>query len=228
MNDHITTAIGTWERSSRYAFERLPEILILLALPAIMFGLIFIKQKEPMPVSDAVPSSVIEPSAVVSASPAASMVKERDAARLTQELKRLNLTGPWSCIHESSRLFIENKNVKYQTTRDGVVTHVLLNGDCVFTWENNGNGRKYCGMTQYVTMAELAMKTGLFDPQSFMQSETLDVSSTSDLLGACTQNVVNSSVFVIPRSIKWEEGELQEGSGLLNGLPSGIGGLLGQ
>jgi len=134
------------------------------------------------------------------------------SAQITLEIPKLDLVGPWSCETSSTsglttKLYIDNKSVKLITQTAKGTEHMLLKDECIYSWLNNGDGKKQCsGISEMLAIAEFASQSGFFDITSLI--DEMGGQSTNEyksLAASCKKMSLSSTIFSVPQGVKWVE-----------------------
>jgi len=219
------------ENAISSVFQKLPEMLVLFAIPALLFAYIFVK---PQLTQNQKSQKIIQPEVVENGEEVDEKIRKlmsdaqtdvtngSEAAKLENystesaqtdlQMPQLDLVGPWTCETSSSngfttKLYIENKSVKLITQTSKGTEHMLLKDVCVYTWINNGNGKKQCsGISEMITIAEFASQSGFFDMTSLIdEMGGQSANAYKSLAASCKKLSVSTAIFSVPQGIKWEE-----------------------
>lgn len=211
-------------------FQKLPEIILLLAIPLALFAYIFVRPQMVDRQNNKMINREINNEDKVDDEIRAlmgdvqrDMTNGSNSARLTESAKvgtsesspsipKLDLVGPWACESSdkqgiSRKLYIESKQIKMITASKEGTEHHLIKEGCLYTWVNNGNGKKQCaGVSEMLSIADLATSTGLIDISVVLGESGIDESGNyADLLASCNRSSLGSFIFTLPQGIKWVE-----------------------
>ncbi len=237
MKRHIHKAFVDSEGAITSFFQKLPEILILLAIPVALFAYIFVRPQMTSEKNNKIVNKEITSEEAVDDDFRAlmgdvqkDMTNGSSSATLEGkvplgtpaailDLPKLDLVGPWSCESSdesgvSSKLYIESKQIKMITQSGGSSEHYLIKDSCLYTWIQSGNGKKQCtGISDMLSIAEFAAQSGLIDISSVLGQSGVDESGKfTKLIASCKKSPVGSFIFTLPQGIKWvEDNTLLEG-----------------
>ncbi len=231
MNKKIKSSFDSIDESVNSFFQKLPELLVLIAIPLALAFHIFLRpqlSKDTAYVTPVVRPTVeaeldiqsdldskVEVLEKLFQSASESATLSSPSANMKSNstvIPNLDLVGPWTCSSTgvnsgSKKLYIENKSVKLVTQKGAETSHVLLKDGCLYSWSNNGSGVKQCeGISEMVSLAEMAISSGLVDISSVI-SEMASGSDDSikELVSTCKKSQSVAYIFAIPQGIKWTE-----------------------
>lgn len=137
---------------------------------------------------------------------------------------QLDLQGPYSCKYtspdkENYILAIENKKVAFSLQSAAGSADFWLSGDCLYARDNAARfGKKTCGLSQVISMIELASKFGGGFPADSItdflkmgqqvggrESVKITEDSMQKLLATCKKTEVDDKVFVPPANVTFVE-----------------------
>ena len=137
---------------------------------------------------------------------------------------QLDLQGPYSCVYktpdkENYTLAIANKKVSFSMQSATSSTDFWLSGDCLYARDNAARfGKKTCGLSQVISMIELASKFGgglpiesigdflkMGEQVSGEESVKISEASMQKLLTTCKKVPVDEKVFMPPTNITFVE-----------------------
>jgi len=138
---------------------------------------------------------------------------EENSTQQSRDIPVINLQGPWQCSVKvpegSAELHILNKNVRFISTSAGTTDNTLLNDGCIYTWQGN-TGTRQCGLDQYMDMfSSLLSDSEGIDLGSILAEQVGSDPGQSEayilLLQSCQKIPSNSSLFVVPQNVTWDE-----------------------
>lgn len=126
----------------------------------------------------------------------------------------IDLKGPTICSFTSpdisTSMKIKDNSILVDIVRPKSSAKYLLNGDCIYTWENASAGSKVCGVGQYLTLFQTLSSAGLVDINTIFSSletygfkkENLpSVDVISGLMESCKKGEVVKETFTVPSNI---------------------------
>ncbi|MEN9327480.1 MAG: hypothetical protein RI947_288 [Candidatus Parcubacteria bacterium] len=131
----------------------------------------------------------------------------------------LNLEGPTHCVAQNEQLsvsaYVKNKNIYAEVTKPSTIQNYLVNGDCLYQWEQKKFiGKKSCGMSQYIGLAETMAKFNMLTTDTLVKviaslptdDKTKSTVKTdySNLKPVCENTEIKDSVFAIPGTVKFK------------------------
>ncbi|MBP6994475.1 hypothetical protein KBB12_04505 [Candidatus Woesebacteria bacterium] len=155
----------------------------------------------------------------------ASMLDNPSPSKESENLPKLDLQGPWSCSTitdgGTAKLYIQNNKVRFTNGAGERTENTLLSGDCLYTWAAN-TGTKQCGFSQYMDLFSsllpgsegIDIDIGSIIEEQMGGDENQSKAFTS-LRQSCQKGTINSSIFVAPSSVEWDESTTDD-SGILD------------
>jgi len=147
--------------------------------------------------------------------------KPQEQVKIGTIAAELNLKGPFICHFSSNEAtmsgYINNKMVFAQIQNTTKTTNMLLNGDCVYFWqENSHGGEKLCGLGSYVSILGNMPLGNLLGGNQFMsllgnrgqnQSKVpLRLDHISQVLESCKkEEIKDQAIFMVPKEITFTE-----------------------
>lgn len=231
MNSKLKSSFDSFEVSISSFFQKIPELLVLIAIPLALAFHIFLRQqpvkekayiapntipatKDERNVQSELESKLGVIEKIIQGSSEGANISSPSATLRSDSsvIPKLDLVGPWSCAITdakggSKKLYIENKSLKLVTQKGSETSHVLLKDNCLYSWVNNGPGVKQCeGVSDMLQLAEMAISMGITDTSSVIFEMTSNADgSISDLVNTCKKAQSGVYIFTIPQGIKWTE-----------------------
>lgn len=126
----------------------------------------------------------------------------------------IDLKGPTTCSFTSpditASMKIKDNSILVNVTQKKDTSQYLLNGDCLYLWENTSAGNKVCGVGQYLAIFHTLSSAGLVDISTVFSSlETYglkkeglpSVEVISGLMESCKAGEVAQDTFAVPSNI---------------------------
>jgi len=128
--------------------------------------------------------------------------------------KKLDYNLPILCDYQTKNssisAAISNISIAATIINDKNIQRHIVEGDCLYSWNMNEiNGQKKCGIGSFITMGRQLLSSGLGSINSLIsmlpKSNTTSTINFQAVFESC-KNVkeINSKVFVIPKSVKFE------------------------
>ncbi|MFO0703579.1 MAG: hypothetical protein U0525_02540 [Patescibacteria group bacterium] len=234
MKHQIKNVFKSSENFITGFFERLPELIILIAIPVALAGYIFLRPQISSPsrapqiitpvkqpdaaenVKDVLKTIIGDAQNNIFESTTAAVLGDKSAtnsAVTKYDIPKLDLTGPWVCESNDKdgnpkRLYIQNNMVKTTFQKKVGTEHILLKDNCLYNWIGSGSGKKICeGVAEMVSIADFFTKSGMADIADVikqMNSQSSD--EMSELLSTCKKTTnIGTYIFNLPQGINWVE-----------------------
>lgn len=136
--------------------------------------------------------------------------------------QKFDLKGPLKCLYsaDSATISAQLKDKKALVVRreKTLTTNYLVSGDCFYMW-SSAQGKKYCNISQYVSILDTLSNIGLLDAGSVLGNlskfgVTKSNLPSEDFIAAvtktCKKEEVADTVFAVPSSVTFTTATLEK------------------
>ncbi len=190
-------------------FARLSRLIIIVPVVIVIVGLMIKSQHQQIRSNLTTP--IKQPLALPQPT-SGTIVDDKETA--TEAAAMIDLVGPWYCQADGFTLWIKNHQI-YSVRRN---EHYLLQGDCLYIWQNQVSGEKTCGLSIYISLFADLLQTGLFN-QGLLETVLSDWSAEENtssesamlkkVISSCQKTAVNDGWFIIPKTVIFKESQIE-------------------
>lgn len=203
-------------------FGKTSKVMIYMPIIIIVLILLAKLSSPPRPAKSQIRLTGI-PSQSQSASPANLFLFDTNVTGSTSKISTqsagFDLKGPSICTISNDgtdiKAYIKNAQIYAEFLNKSESKRLLVNGDCLYNWSvREATGTKMCGISQYMSMAQMLSQSGLISVETILQylakiQPSVKVPNARDISQSCIKTEVKDSYFVIPTTIQFKEEALK-------------------